>query len=135
MWWVLPGQVVTIANFISPALRDGLLREIYWVVPDQSWESAENRRQILLHLHRIQEQFPGRPQPIEIRRDRISTMLLGKPLHICAVDGLPKFGEDVLLDLDVDFMIFPRVKYISESALCQGTILLNGSYRVISSPS
>jgi len=111
MWWVAPGQVVTIANYISPALRDGLLREIYWVVPDRSWESADNRRQILHHLYRIREQYPGPRHPVEIRRDRISTMLLGKPLHICALDGLPKFGEDVLLDLDVDYMIIPRVRY------------------------
>jgi tetratricopeptide (TPR) repeat protein len=111
MWWVAPGQTVTIANFISPALRDGMLREIYWVIPDRSWESAENRRQILHHLYRIQEDFPDRSESIEIRHDRISTALLGKPLHICSVDGLPKFGEEVLLDLDVDYLIFPRVTY------------------------
>ncbi len=114
MWWVPPSQIPTIANFISPALHDGLIREVYWVVPDRSWESAESRRQILLHLYRIQEQFPGGRQHIEIRRDRISTTLLSKPLHICAVDGLPKFGEDVLLDLDVDYMVIPRVKYGSD---------------------
>lgn len=111
MWWVPPGQSVTIANFISPALRDGLLREIHWVVPDRSWDSAENRRQILLHLSRIQENFPGRPGRRKIERDRISTTLLGKPLHICSVEGLPKYGEEVLLDLDVDYLIFPRVTY------------------------
>ncbi len=111
MWWVPPGQTVTIADFISPALRDCLLREIYWVIPDRSWESAGNRRQILHHLSRIQKDFPGRSEPIEIRRERISTTLLGKPLHICSVDGLPKFREEVLLDLDVDYLIFPRVTY------------------------
>jgi tetratricopeptide (TPR) repeat protein len=114
MWWVSPGQSVTIANFISPALRDGLLREIHWVVPDRSWESAENRRHILHHLSRIQRDFPGRSGRIEIRRDRISTTLFGKPLHICSVDGLPKFSEEVLLDLDIDYLIISRVKYGSD---------------------
>ena len=111
MWWVDPGQPVTIANFISPALRDGLLRELYWVVPDRSWDSAENRRQILHHVDRIKRQFPGRPAPTQIHRDRITTTLLGKPLQICSIEGLPKFQEEVLLDLDVDFLIFPRVTY------------------------
>ena len=111
MWWVGPGQPVTIANFISPALRDGLLREVFWVVPNRSWESAENRRQILHHLYRIQGQFPAPPAPTQIRHDRITTTLLGKPLHICSIEGLPKFQEEVLLDLDVDFLIFPRVTY------------------------
>jgi tetratricopeptide (TPR) repeat protein len=111
MWWVPPGQRVTIANFISPALQEGILRETYWVVPDRSWESVENRRQILHHLRRIQEEFPIRPAHLEIARDHISTTLLGKPLHICSVEGLPEFSESVLLDLDVDYLIFPRVAY------------------------
>jgi tetratricopeptide (TPR) repeat protein len=111
MWWVPAGQRVTIANFISPALREGILREIYWVVPDRSWESAENRRQIVHHLRRIQGEFPIRPARLEIARDHISTTLFGKPLHVCSVESLPKFGESVLLDLDVDYLIFPRVTY------------------------
>jgi len=111
LWWVPDGKAVTIANFISPALRDGLFREIHWVVPDRSWESAGNRRQILHHLYRLQEDFPGRPECHQIRRDGISTTLLGKPLHVSSVEGLPKFREAVLLDLDVDYLILPRVTY------------------------
>jgi len=111
MWWVPPEQNVTIANFISPALREGIFREIYWVVPDRSWESAGNRRHIFHHLTHIQRDFPGSPARIEITRDHISTTLLGRPLRICSVEGLPKFEETVLLDLDVDYLILPRVTY------------------------
>lgn len=111
MWWVRPEQSVTIANFISPALRDGILREIYWVVPDRSWETAGNRRQIFRHLRRIQRQFPGSPAPVEVTREQMSTTLMGKPLRICSVEGLPKFEESVLLDLDVDYLLLPRVTY------------------------
>jgi tetratricopeptide (TPR) repeat protein len=111
MWWVDAGQRVTIANFISPALQEGILREIYWVVPGGSWESAENRRQIFHHLRRLHEEFPIRPARLEVARDHISTTLFGKPLHICSAEGLPKFGESVLLDLDVDYLLFPRVTY------------------------
>src|SRR5579871_2409265 len=50
MWWVENDKNITIANFISPAIRDGILSEIYWVVPDRSWETAENRGHILRHL-------------------------------------------------------------------------------------
>jgi hypothetical protein len=111
MWWVDAGQRVTIANFITPALQEGILREIYWVVPGGSWESAENRRQIFHHLHRLHEELPIRPARLEVARDHISTTLFGKPLHICSAEGLPKFGESVLLDLDVDYLLFPRVTY------------------------
>ena len=111
MWWVRPEHSVTIANFISPALRDGILREIYWVVPDGSWASAGNRRQIFHHLRRIQRQYPGSPAPVEITSERMSTTLLGKPVRICSVEDLPKFDESVLLDVDVDYLLLPRVTY------------------------
>ena len=111
MWWAPSGQKVTIANFISPALQEGILREIYWVVPNRSWESAENRRHIFRHLCRIQRQFPGSPAPFEISHDRISTTLLGKQVCVCSVEALPKFEDHVLLDLDVDYLILPRVTY------------------------
>ena len=91
MWWVPSEKAVTIADFISPAMREGIIREIYWVVPDGSWESAENRRQIFSHLRRIQRQFPGSPARIEVTRDHISTTLLGKRVRVCSVEGLPKF--------------------------------------------
>lgn len=111
MWWVDPAQRVNIANFISPALREGILREIVWVVPGRSWESSQNRRQLFHHLRRIQEAVSIPPARLEIAHDHISTTLFGKPLHICSVEGLPKFSENVLLDLDVDYLIFPRVTY------------------------
>jgi tetratricopeptide (TPR) repeat protein len=111
MWWVPSGQKVTIANFISPALREGIFREIFWVVPNRSWESAVNRRHIFRHLRRIQRQFPGSPAPFEISQGHISTTLLGKQVCICSVESLPKFEESVLLDVDVDYLILPRVTY------------------------
>ena len=109
MWWIPAKGILTIANFIAPALRDDLLREIYWVVPDRSWESARNRRMILRQVLRIQRGFPGPKAKIEIRHDRISTAFLGQPLHVVPVAVLPKFSEEVLLDLDVDYLILPRV--------------------------
>ena len=93
MWWVPPGDQVTIANFIAPALRDGILREIYWVVPDRTWESLDNRRQVFHHLRRIQRGCPVGPERVEIARDRISTMLFGKPLHIVRSKDFRSFAR------------------------------------------
>ena len=111
IWWVENEKNISIANFISPAVRDGIVSEIFWVVPNRSWESAENRRQIFHHLKKIQRQFPGRTDSIRMERDRMVTTLLGKPFHVCSIDELPRIAEDVLLDLDVDYMLLPRVTY------------------------
>lgn len=53
MWWLLEADFLNIANFISLALQENLLREVYWVVPDRAWETTKNRRSILSHLRRI----------------------------------------------------------------------------------
>src|SRR6187551_2212658 len=37
MWWTSDSTSVTIANFICPALREHIVGELYWVVPDATW--------------------------------------------------------------------------------------------------
>src|SRR5260370_41990787 len=46
MWWVKDKNAafVTIANFICPALKKDLVKEVYWVVPDATWDSGRTRR-------------------------------------------------------------------------------------------
>ncbi len=40
MWWVSDPGEITIANFISPALAEDIVREVFWVVPDLCWERS-----------------------------------------------------------------------------------------------
>ncbi len=111
MWWLRDGARVTIANFISPALREDVVREVYWVVPDQTWGSATNRRHVVSHCRKILNGYPGPRSRVQIGKNHLSTPVLGRPLHICSLSSLPPIAENVLLDIDVDFLIFPRVTY------------------------
>ena len=45
MWWAedTKASLVTIANFICPALKEGIVREVFWVVPDATWAVAMDR--------------------------------------------------------------------------------------------
>ena len=38
-----PRERVTSANFIYPAIRDGLVREFFWVMPDPLWAQSKRR--------------------------------------------------------------------------------------------
>src|SRR4051794_19886084 len=58
MWWMGEGAILSIANFICPALKEDLVREVIWVVPDGAFESAQARKPILRHLNRVLREYP-----------------------------------------------------------------------------
>ena len=111
MWWVTDANSITIANFICPALKDDIVREIFWVVPDLTWKTSRSRRPILRHVRKIAESYPGVRHALEVGTNQISTVVLGKPLRICSLASLPRIDESVLLDIDSDFLVIPRVSY------------------------
>lgn len=111
MWWVTDGNSITIANFICQALKDDIIREIYWVVPDPTWETSRSRRPVLRHVRGIAKSYPGVRHSIQVDTNQISTVVLGKPIRVCSLASLPRFDEDVLLDIDSDFLTIPRVSY------------------------
>src|SRR5690348_10725510 len=43
MWWCESPDLLSIANFVSQALRDNMVRAVCWVVPDQSLATPQNR--------------------------------------------------------------------------------------------
>lgn len=111
MWWVEDHARITIANFICPALKEDLIREVVWVVPDASWETRRNRKAVLRHIEKIKRGYPSAASPLHVEPDRISTVVLGKPLSVCPLARVPQVEESVLLDVDVDYFIIPRVSF------------------------
>lgn len=121
MWWMRESSPITIANFICPALKEELVREVYWVVPDATWQTARSRKPIVRHLRRITQAYPSSSDRLSgglgnwwrsgRHIDAGNTSVLGKPLRVCPLNSLPRFSEDVLLDIDVDFLVIPRVSY------------------------
>jgi tetratricopeptide (TPR) repeat protein len=119
-WFTGDNVPVNAANFVGYALRERLIREWYWVVPDSSFASAQNRGLLLAAMRKLIGSYPGRGAPIqaalsaksgEPRNNAFRTSLLGVPLAVCTLDAIPTVDENVLLDLDVDFMTTPRVNY------------------------
>jgi len=106
MNWVRDGAPVTIADFICPALTNELVREIVWVVPDPTWESAKGRWVVLRYLKRILSKYPE-SAPAIAGKDQISARIMGRPLRVCPLRLLPEWREPVLLDIDVDFLLIP----------------------------
>ena len=82
MWWAGPRRKISASHFSGFGVREALLRE---VVPDDSRESAKNRRQISRDVRRIPGELPGLPGGLEACLDLIHADLPGKVLQIqCA---------------------------------------------------
>ncbi len=100
---------ITIANFIFPAIEDQIIDKIYWVVPDDTWNSGRGRNDIVRAITKI-DSFDGEVKAhLKTEDNYISSTILGKPLFVCGLTDLPYFDENVLLDIDVDFMIIPNI--------------------------
>jgi tetratricopeptide (TPR) repeat protein len=108
MWWCPDHASLTIGNFISLSLAEGLVREVVWVVPNQTWENPGNLKPVLRRLKKVSKGYPGGPSTFEVGADLIFTRILGKPLRVCSLDNLPPMTESVLLDIDVDYLVIPR---------------------------
>ena len=50
---------INIANFVYAALEEELVRELIWVVPDQTWATPAGRRDIAHHRHRSRPPHTG----------------------------------------------------------------------------
>ena len=115
MWWIDDDESLTIANFITPALKNDLIRQLFWVVPDATWHTTKGREALRRHVRKISRTYPGVGQRPCEGVDSIHTQVVGKPLTICSLDALPDMGpgrdEGVLLDIDVDYLVTPSVSY------------------------
>jgi tetratricopeptide (TPR) repeat protein len=110
MWWTDDETPITIANFVCSALKQDLLQEVFWIVPDATFQNVNSRKPVLQHLKRILREYPGKSTIDEDDR-RITASVLGKRLMVCPLRLLPALHEPVLLDIDVDYFVIPRVAY------------------------
>lgn len=101
-------------NYLFQAIKDKIVTKLYWVVPGTRKEFMED----LIYVKKIISSLAAHdhitlssppPQP-HLINGVITTTLFGIPAHICTVEDVPKIGEDVLLDIDVDFFIIKRIR-------------------------
>lgn len=116
LWPVGEGEL-TIANFLCPALHEKIVRELYWVVPDGAFATSHARRHVIRHLKKLIRGYKGPAHPIGQAADVMRTEIAGVPLTVCTIASLPALPDPVLLDIDTDFLVIPRVTFADADVL------------------
>jgi tetratricopeptide (TPR) repeat protein len=110
MSWADDKATIDIGNFICPALKQALIQEIFWVIPDATFRDAKSRKPVLRHLKQILKKYQG-TSSIVVEDHQITTSVMERKLTVCPLFSLPMLREAVLLDIDVDYLVIPRVSY------------------------
>ena len=93
-------------NFLLPALLDGTVGHLVWVIPPwmpQSRSLVEWTRRELTHWYQVT--LADHASLHEAGPCRVEGTLLGRPFTLCTWEGLPRLREPVLLDIDVDYFL------------------------------
>ena len=96
---------VHICNYIYPALREGIVREFYWIVPDVATSTPMKLRGLVRMFQHMQKVNPRRFKHIRLENNRILAEIDGRRLTTCSLTDLPDIEEPVLLDIDTDFLM------------------------------
>ncbi len=92
-------------NFIYPAARMGIVRELVWVVPDGTLKDQS------AVSHMLRDILVGKMEMVAVNEALalrgvgkvIQGEILGVPLIVCEIGDLPVIHEPVLLDIDLDY--------------------------------
>src|SRR3989442_455462 len=100
-----PDELVHIGNYIYPALKEGIVKEFYWVVPDSFMESPDERRNLVRQFQSLKKINPRAIQTITVTGQRVVVELDNTKVTACTLSHLPEIREPVLLDIDTDFLM------------------------------
>ncbi len=106
-----------IGNYIYPAMAEGIVRDLYWVVPG---DLAEFQRS----LPALKRQLTGLARAEDRKTELVFTYpaagslaarIFGRTFQISTLDALPTFKTKVLLDIDTDFLVIDSVRHANNT--------------------
>ena len=92
------------SNYLYAAVRLGIVRKIYWVIPQRFFEYVDVERRVKNYLSAETSLFDQRDiDKMGLRGGCVSGSFYGAKLNICSPETLPAITEPVLLDIGSDF--------------------------------
>lgn len=92
-------------NYLYPAMHDGTVSHLYWVIPPWLPRRAHlldwARRELQGWVQMTLDDYAS----LHTVGDRVEGRVLGRPFTLCTLEALPAFDGRVLLDVDVDYFL------------------------------
>lgn len=97
-----------IGNFIYPAMREGIVRDFWWIVPG----NAQEFKQSLPIIKKIfRNFFSGRRLVFNITGGIVNVHIGEEVICVCCFDSLPSLRSDnLLLDIDADYLVIDSIR-------------------------
>lgn len=99
-----------IGNYIYPAMREGLVKNFYWVIPGEAGEIKKSKKAIERIIKSCLSSKGSRELCYNKKRGVFEFSFLGRMFYVCGLDHLPLIHSSVLLDIDTDFLVINSVK-------------------------
>ena len=104
-----------IGNYIYPAMKEGIVKDFYWVVPGRLKQFKESVKFIKNIVKKLQKCTRERSK-IKEKDGIVSIKFLERKLIICILEKLPCLKQSVLLDIDTDFLVIDSLKNANKAA-------------------
>src|SRR4030042_5978619 len=95
---------LSIMNYLYPAIKEGMVKELYWVPQDSFMLGKSVLDKFKHHLiETLGKLSIEELNSFRLQKGIIQGRVYGVPLIVCKLSDLPQFKEPVILDIDVDY--------------------------------
>ena len=101
---------IDIGNYIYPAMREGIVRNFYWVIPGGRKEFQASKKLLIATLRPIAQREGSKNLITFPAADLIVCRAMGRRICICTLESFPPQEQEVLLDIDTDFLVIDSAK-------------------------
>ncbi|MBI5640910.1 MAG: tetratricopeptide repeat protein, partial [Nitrospirae bacterium] len=94
------------SNYLYAAMRLGLVKRIYWVIPQRFFEVIDAERRVKDFLRSEASLFDKSDiDKMSLKGLCVAGKVYGAELNICAAETLPSIAEPVVLDIGADYFV------------------------------
>jgi len=112
---------LSIMNYLYPSIKEGMVRELYWIPPDSFVVGESVPDKFKYHLIETLAKLSVEDlNSFRLQKGIIKGCVFGVPLTACKLSDLPRFKETVIIDIDPDYFGPPDIKKrIEVPAICR----------------
>ncbi|MCM8786461.1 MAG: UPF0489 family protein [Candidatus Omnitrophica bacterium] len=103
------GEQTNIGNYLYPAQKENIIKNIWWVVPSKNlYKDISLIKKFFFYLKK-DSRLAEKPI-FKLKNKILKVNFAEQVFYICTLYDLPKFKDEVILDIDIDFFVINNLK-------------------------